>query len=81
MRGAFRVRLLGVFSSLTDVSSPAGLPACGAEDISAGDVCVVSAAAEGEILGDDFDIEEELEATQNGGLISMDQPSPQPNEA
>jgi hypothetical protein len=37
--------------------------------------------AEGEILGDDFDIEEELEATQNGGLINMDQPSPQPNEA
>ena len=35
--------------------------------------------AEGEILGDDFDIEEELEATQNGGLINMDQPSPQPN--
>jgi len=34
--------------------------------------------AEGEILGDDFDIEEELEATQNGGLISMDQPSPDP---
>lgn len=34
--------------------------------------------AEGEILGDDFDIEEELEATQNGGLISMDQPSPEP---
>jgi hypothetical protein len=32
--------------------------------------------AEGEILGDDFDIEEELEATQNGGLINMDQPSP-----
>ena len=34
--------------------------------------------AEGEILGDDFDIEEELEATQNGGLIDMDRPSPQP---
>jgi len=34
--------------------------------------------AEGEILGDDFDIEEELEATQNGGLIEMQQPSPQP---
>lgn len=30
--------------------------------------------AEGEVLGDDFDIEEELEATQNGGLIDMDQP-------
>lgn len=34
--------------------------------------------AEGEILGDDFDIEEELEATQNGGLISMDQPASEP---
>jgi hypothetical protein len=34
--------------------------------------------AEGEILGDDFDIEEELEATQNGGLIEMQQPSPEP---
>jgi len=34
--------------------------------------------AEGEILGDDFDIEEELEATQNGGLIEMQQPNPQP---
>ena len=33
---------------------------------------------EGEVLGDDFDIEEELEATQNGGLIEMQQPSPQP---
>ena len=30
------------------------------------------------IWGNDFDIEEELEATQNGGLINMDQPSPQP---
>ena len=30
--------------------------------------------AEGEVLGDDFSIEEELEATQNGGLIDMDQP-------
>ena len=30
--------------------------------------------AEGEVLGDDFDIEQELEATQNGGLIEMDQP-------
>jgi len=33
---------------------------------------------EGEVLGDDFDIEEELEATQNGGLIEMQQPNPQP---
>jgi hypothetical protein len=30
--------------------------------------------SEGEILGDDFDVEEELEATQNGGLIEMAQP-------
>jgi len=33
--------------------------------------------SEGEILGDDFDVEEELEATQNGGLIEMAQPEPQ----
>jgi hypothetical protein len=32
--------------------------------------------SEGEVLGDDFDVEEELEATQNGGLIEMDQPEP-----
>ena len=30
--------------------------------------------AQGEVLGDDFDVEEELEATQNGGLIEMQQP-------
>lgn len=30
--------------------------------------------AQGEVLGDDFDVEEELEATQNGGLIEMRQP-------
>ena len=29
---------------------------------------------EGEVLGDEFDVEEELEATQNGGLIEMAQP-------
>lgn len=28
----------------------------------------------GEILGDDFDVDEELEATQTGGLIEMNQP-------
>jgi hypothetical protein len=27
--------------------------------------------AQGEVLGDDFDVEEELEATQAGGLIEM----------
>jgi hypothetical protein len=32
--------------------------------------------SEGEVLGDDFDIEEELEATQNGGLIEMAPPEP-----
>ena len=31
--------------------------------------------ASGEILGDDFDIEEELEKTQSGGLIEMNQES------
>ena len=30
--------------------------------------------AQGEVLGDDFDVEEELEATQQGGLITMEQP-------
>ena len=34
----------------------------------------------GEILGDDFDIEEELEGTQNGGMIEMDQPEPAARE-
>lgn len=32
---------------------------------------------EGEVLGDDFDVEEELEATQAGGLIEMSQPESQ----
>ena len=31
---------------------------------------------EGEVLGDEFDVEEELEATQSGGLIEMNQPEP-----
>jgi len=30
----------------------------------------------GEVLGDDFDVEEEIEATQAGGLIEMNQPEP-----
>lgn len=34
--------------------------------------------ADGEVLGDDFDIEEEIEATQNGGLIEQEQPEPAP---
>ena len=34
--------------------------------------------AEGEVLGDEFDVEEELEATQTGGLIEMAQPQPEP---
>jgi len=35
---------------------------------------------EGEVLGDEFDVEEELEATQNGGLIDMNEPEPVGNE-
>jgi len=35
--------------------------------------------SEGEVLGDEFDVEEELEATQNGGLIEMQQPAPEPS--
>ena len=31
----------------------------------------------GEVLGDEFDVEEEVEATQTGGLIEMDKPEPQ----
>jgi hypothetical protein len=34
----------------------------------------------GEVLGDDFDVEEELEGTQNGGMIEMDQPEPEARE-
>ena len=30
----------------------------------------------GEVLGDEFDVEEELEATQAGGLVEMNQPTP-----
>ena len=31
----------------------------------------------GEVLGDEFDVEEEVEATQTGGLIQMDKPEPE----
>lgn len=36
--------------------------------------------ADGEVLGDDFDVQEELEATQTGGMIEMAQPEPRVNE-
>jgi len=37
--------------------------------------------SEGEVLGDDFDVEEELDATQNGGLMeSTPTPAPAPAE-
>jgi hypothetical protein len=38
---------------------------------------------EGEVLGDEFDVEEEVEATQSGGLVEMARPTPQaePDEA
>ena len=35
--------------------------------------------AEGEVLGDEFDVEEELEATQAGGLSEVT-PQPEPEE-
>ena len=35
----------------------------------------------GEVLGDDFDVEQELDATQSGGLIEMQQSGPAPAEA
>ena len=34
-----------------------------------------------EVLGDEFDVEEEIEATQTGGLIEMQQPEPTPPAA
>ena len=36
--------------------------------------------ANGDVLSEDFDIEEEVEATQSGGLIEMEQPQPEPRE-
>ena len=36
--------------------------------------------SEGEVLGDDFDVEEELDATQNGGLMEAT-PAPAPAPA
>jgi hypothetical protein len=35
---------------------------------------------EGEVLGDEFDVEEELEATQTAGLIEMEQPEEEEEE-
>ena len=35
----------------------------------------------GEVLGDEFDVEEEVEATQSGGLIEMQRPEQAPAEA
>ena len=35
---------------------------------------------EGEVLGDEFDVEEELEATEMGGLIDMQQPQEEAQE-
>ena len=35
----------------------------------------------GEVLGDDFDVEQELEATQTGGLIEINRPDPRPETA
>jgi len=37
--------------------------------------------ANGDVLSEDFDIEEEIEATQNGGLIEMNTPEPTPEPA
>ena len=36
--------------------------------------------AEGEILGDDFDVEEEIESTQKGDMIETDEPAPEAEE-
>lgn len=34
----------------------------------------------GEVLGDDFDVEQELDATQSGGLMGSPAPTPEPEE-
>ena len=36
---------------------------------------------EGEVLGDEFEVEEEIEATQRGGLVNMTPPQEEPDEA
>ena len=35
---------------------------------------------QGEVLGDEFDVEEEIEATQMGGLIDTEAETPEPEE-
>ena len=35
---------------------------------------------QGEVLGDEFDVEEEIEATQMGGLIDAEAETPEPEE-
>ena len=35
---------------------------------------------EGEVLGDEFDVEEEVESTQSGGLVEKDEPEETPEE-
>ena len=35
---------------------------------------------QGEVLGDEFDVEEEIEATQTGGLIDTEAETPEPEE-
>ena len=35
---------------------------------------------QGEVLGDEFDVEEEIEATQMGGLIETEAQTPEPEE-
>ena len=35
---------------------------------------LIDQLTEGEVLGDEFDVEEEIEATQTGGMVEMAQP-------
>ena len=35
--------------------------------------------SEGEVLGDDFDVEEEIESTESGGMVEMAQPKEEAN--
>ena len=41
---------------------------------------VLDQLTQGEVLGDEFDVEEEIEATQMGGLIDTDAETPEPEE-
>ena len=41
---------------------------------------ILKQLVEGEVLGDEFDVEEELQATEEGGLIATEPPEPEVEE-